>query len=252
MRWLLVIAIVLAGGMREVRADIGGAKVDAWGTAEYVAAGAPDPGRAWSTAELGKAVDAIAQAVADHAERLPRYRGAKSGKVFARLIEVSPEDMSLAVTDRMIAHLQRYEAMNKASKWYANGLGPPPREQIELFAVLLHESVVLSGIVGPFMATFARDDPSLPARRNGLLKFREGVAEMLLGSAMVADDRRVPDADRIVVFRYLEEAAPVLLPTLPAERQAPIRSYIEKLAAATKGDLHDAAVRVQRAIESKH
>ena len=252
MRWLLVMAILFACGVPAARAETGDAKADAWGTKDYVAAGVPDPVHAWSPPELGKAVDAIAQAAADHAERLPRYRGAKSGKVFARLIEVPPEDMSVPVPDRMIAHLQRYEAMNKASKWYANGLGPPPREQIELFAVLLHESVVLTGLVGPFMATFARDDPSLPVRREGLLKFREGVAGMLLGSAMIADNLKVPDADRLVVFRYLEDTAPSLLPTLSAEQQAPFRSYIGRLAAATKGDLHTAAVRVQRAIEARH
>jgi hypothetical protein len=245
MRWIWVVAVVLACGSHDARAE-------AWGTSDYVAAGVPDPAGAWSSAKLKTAVDAIDQAAAGHPERLPRYRGAKSGAVFAKLLDRPRDDFSAPVTARLGMHLERFEAFNKASKLYANGLGPPPREQIELFSALLHEAVAIGDLSGPFLATFSRDDPSLPTRRQGLVTFREGVGGMLLGSVMVADNQQVPDADRLVVFGYLADTAPALLPPLPAKVQESVRTYIDKLAAATKGDLHDAAVRVQRAIAPKN
>jgi len=244
MRWFCLVAVLLAYGFHDARAD-------AWGTSDYVAAGVPDPAGAWSSAELKKAVDAIAQAAADHPERLPRYRGAKSGAVFAKLLEAPRDDFAAPITTRLGAHLERFEAVNRASKLYANGLGAPPREQIELFSALLHEAVEIGALSGPFLATFSRDDPSLPVRRKGLITFREGVGGMLLGSAMIADNRQVPDADRLVVLGYLADTAPALLPPLPIAAQDSIRAYIDKLVVATKGDLHDAAVRLQRAIDPR-
>jgi hypothetical protein len=244
MRWLWVVVVLLVVPSHDAQAE-------AWGTKDYVAAGVPDPGQAWSGAELGKAADAIATAAAGHAERLPRYRDATSGTVFAKLIEPSREDPAAPLTARIGAHLERWLALNRLVPLYANGLGPPPREQIELFAVAVREAGAIAPLTGPFLASFPRDDPSLPTRRHGLAKFDEGAGGMLLGSLMIADNRQVPDADRLVVFRYLAETAPVLLPRLPAARQNEFRTYLSRLTAALTGDLHDAAVRVQRAIDVK-
>lgn len=245
MRWLWVVVLLLVYPSHDAHAE-------AWGTKDYVAAGVPDPGQAWSGAELGKAADAIATAAAGHAERLPRYRDAASGAVFARLVEPSRADPAASLQARIGAHLERWLALNRLVPLYANGLGPPPREQIELFAAAIREAAAVAPLTAPFLASFPPDDPSLPTRRHGLAKFDEGVGGMLLGSVMIADNQQVPDADRLFVLRYLAETAPVMLPRLPAARQKEIRTYLAKLTAALTGDLHDAAVRVQRAIDAKH
>ena len=229
----------------------GTAAAEAWATRDYIAAGVPDPGHPWSLTELDKAVGAITEAAADHPERLPRYRHASSGAVFARLIAEPRDDRAASIANQVGAHLARFDALNKAAKLYANGLGPPPREQIELFGVLLHESVALGALVEPFLASFPADDPSLPARRDGLAQFRQGGGAMMIGSLMIADNKAVPDADRLVVLRNLEETIAALLPVAPAAQQEAIRAYLAKLVKAMRGGLRAAAVRLQGAADRK-
>lgn len=202
----------------------------------------------WSVIELRNAVDVIARAAEDHPDRLPRFHGARSGAVFARLVDEPVDDSTAPVTARLGKHLDRYDGLNKALKMYKPSLAPARREQIELFRVLLHETVAISTLSTAFLATFPPDDPSLPDRRHGIEVFYEGVAGMLFGSMMIADDRRVDEVDRIVVFGYLAEVAPALLPKISDKHQREIRAYADRLAAASTGALHDAAVRVQHAI----
>jgi hypothetical protein len=71
---------------------------------------------------------------------------------------------------------------------------------------------------------------------------------MLLSSVMVADNRGVAEDDRLVVFRYLADTAPVLLPRVSADQQQQFRSYVGKLVEATTGKIRVAAVRVNDAI----
>src|SRR4051794_24919887 len=124
-----LLVVLLACGPR-------GAPPEAWGTADYVAAGVPDPGHAWSSAELTKASAAIAAAAADHDDRLPRFRGARSGAVFARLLEAPADDATRPVAPRLGEHLARYEALNQVQKPYVHGLATPTREQVELAGAL--------------------------------------------------------------------------------------------------------------------
>jgi hypothetical protein len=242
MRYCFLVAFTLACGSPH-------ASPEAWGTSDYVAAGVPDPAQPWTTAGIEKASDVIAQAATGHADRLPRYKGPKSGTVFARLVAAPADEQAASPTAQLGTHLVRFEALNKASKLYANGLLPPPREQIEIFDALLHEAAAISALSEPFLASFSADDPSLPARRAGLDKFYTGVGGMLLGSVMIADNRGVGEDNRLVVFRYLADTAPALLPRIPADQQQQIRSYVGKLVEATSGKIHNAAVRLNDALK---
>ena len=244
MRYCCLVAFTLACGSPH-------ASPEAWGTSDYVAAGVPDPAHPWTNEEISKASDVIAQAATAHADRRPRYKGPRSGAVFARLVAAPADEPAAPPTAQLGAHMVRFEALNKASKLYLNGLLPPTREQIEIFDALLHEAVAIDALSMPFLASFSADDPSLPARRAGLDKFHVGVGAMLLGSVMIADNRGVAEDDRLAVFRYLADTAPVLLPRIPADQQQQIRSYVGKLVEATSGKIHDAAVRVNDAINPR-
>ena len=237
--WLVV--VLFACGTR-------GLPQEAWGTADYVAAGVPDPGHVWSTTELTKAADAIATASNGHTERLPHYQGKRSGDVFARLAAAPADDPAMAIAQRLGDHLTRYEALNRTAKLYANGLGPPPREQLELFGALLDVSLTINAEVDPFLASFAADEPSLQVRREGMATFRKGMGDMLYGHVMVADDKRVSDADRIVVLHNVARSIGPVWAVLPADRREQIRVYLGKLAGATTGPLHDAAAGAVAAI----
>jgi hypothetical protein len=245
MRWLGIVTVVL---MLDARS----ASAEEWGTRDYVAASVPDPGRPWSSAELQQAVDAIARAAADHLERLPRHHSARSGPVFARLIEERPDEQTAPIGIRIAAHGERFGALGQAFKLYGDGVSRPPvREQIELTHAMLREAMAIGALSDPFLATFRADDPSLAVRRDGLAKLYVGVGEILLGSILVSADLRVPQADRLVLLRYVADAALSLFPKVPAKLQESIRTTLAKLIEGTTGELHDAAVRVQRLIGAR-
>src|SRR5262245_5854529 len=66
---------------------------EVWDTNDYAAAGIGID-KPWGVAELGTAALRLEQVAKDHRERLPRFRGAKSGAVFAKLVADLADDSS--------------------------------------------------------------------------------------------------------------------------------------------------------------
>lgn len=242
MRRLCIIAIALALGS-------GAARAGDWGTRDYVAAGVPDLGQPWSTADLRKAVDAITRAVAGHPERLPRYHSPSSGAVFAKLLEPTPLDRTATVDAQVTAHFERYRPLVDASTWYrAIAKKSMPHEWLELTNIILHEAVAMEQLSGPFLAALAPGDSRLPDRRAMVAKLRDGTGLMLMMQLVVAIGDNVAVPERIAALHNLTETAPTMLPVIPAKFAHVLRGDVPKLAGATTGALHDAAVRLQRAI----
>src|ERR1043166_3051202 len=168
-----VVAVVVALGLG---LGAGAARADGWGAREYAAAGVPDLGRKWSTAEIRTAVDAIKRAVAGHPERLPRAGDAHSGAVFAKLLEPPPAvDPSAAVDDQVAAHFERYRALADAGDLYgAVAQRSMPPEWVALYGVVLHEAAELAKLWKPFVAALPPGDDRLPHRRALVTKLHEG------------------------------------------------------------------------------
>jgi hypothetical protein len=57
-------------------------------TAEYVAAGVPDPGRPWSADEMAAAARALGRIATADPGQLPAYQNARSGALFSRIVSV--------------------------------------------------------------------------------------------------------------------------------------------------------------------
>jgi hypothetical protein len=169
--------------------------------------------------------------------------------VFARLVAAMPDDATAPIGARMPARLERYEALDRAVHIYApNPTAPPSRELIDIFGALLDESVSFTKLSDVFLASLPPDDPKMSVRKDGLAKFRVGIAEMLLGSLMMADDKRVADDERRAIAANLTATMPALLPTLAADRQQQLRDYLAKLVTATTGPLHDELDRLQKTL----
>ncbi|HEX5064456.1 MAG TPA: hypothetical protein VFV99_34005 [Kofleriaceae bacterium] len=242
-RIAVLVVLLLACGKRNDLPE------EAWGVADFEREGL-HVDKPWTTDDFTQAQAVLERVSKDHRERLPRYRGAKSGAVFAKLVTELPEDATQSIGDKFIAHANRVDALNQISKLYMlNAMAVPPREWIELMGAILREAVVLTQTSEPFLASFGPDDPKRENRLAGLARMKEGYGQMLLGSFLVADDKRVPEADKIALVQYATAALPVLLPASTPDAQSKIREVLAKeQAGVPAGPLHDAIVAANKAL----
>jgi hypothetical protein len=222
---------------------------EAWGISDYEGAGIHID-KPWTDVDFVHAANVLAQVTANHRERLPRYRGAKSGAVFAKLLETLPPDDDRPIGERFAAHGERSEAANQTSKLYVeNAYAVPTREWIELMGVVLREATLLTATTDAFLASLGPDDPKHEVRMQGLAKMKSGYGSMLLGGLVVAGDTRVREADRVAMVKHVAAALPVLFPVSPSETQTQIRDQakllVEKL---PEGELRKAMIEAQRAL----
>jgi len=250
MRAASLIAIVLAIGCTKKDNAL---PAEEWGAADYAAANIPAVDHPWTHQEYLGAAAVLTQLGADHPARLPRYEGARSGAVFARLLEMPAGDPDAAIAERFLPHIERYEQINALSKRYmSNALAPAPREWMELMGVLLRESIAMQPLVEPFLASFGPDDPKAAVRRGGFAKMRSGWGGMIQGGLMMAGDTRVSETDRIAMVTLIVHALPHLFPAIPAEKQAAIRELVGKLVTSLPaGKLQSTLVTAQDLIAPK-
>lgn len=226
-----------------------GLPAEAWGVSDYASAGL-EVDKPWAAADFIHATSVLEQATAEHRDRLPRFRSAKSGAVFSKLIADLPDDSGQPIDQRFSAHAQRFEATNKISKLYMeNALAPPNREWIELMGALLREARLLTTLSDTFIASFGPDDPKREARLQGLAKMQSGYGSMLLGGLLVAGDGRVSEVDRVALVQHVTAALPTLFPVAPDEAQRNIRDQVAKLVdGLPAGDLRNAVTTAQHAL----
>ena len=222
---------------------------EAWGVDDYAKVGLRID-KPWAPADYTNAATVLQRETAGHRERLPHFRGAKSGPVFDKIITDLVDDPAASVKDRLGAHMERGEAVNAISKLYLEDpYATPSREWIELNAVGMREAVVLSSLIQPFLDSLGSDDPSREVRLGGVEKMRAGYGQVLLGGLLVADQLRVPKDDRVAMLGHITKVLPALYPTLTPELQRQIRDLIGKqVKAFPAGKLHDAIVAAQQAL----
>jgi hypothetical protein len=237
-----VVVVMVAGALACQPPD---KATDTWTVRDYMQAGVPDPGHAWSSSELTAAVAAIA----GHPDHLPSFQGARSGAVFARVVAPAPDDPAAAVKDRFVDLAERAEALRTFAKLYIGGPSDVPRrEPVEAWGTMIDDYVVLEALAQPFLATFGSGDRSLPSRVDGLRKMHEGEGEMLRGLVLMASDSRADLAVRRAILGHAAHAVAGLFPSFGASDQQEIRDSVGKLVDGTTGALHDDAVAMQHAL----
>lgn len=230
MRALILVALLACGSSKSAN-DL---PPEAWGVEDYAKAGIPAIDHAWTIDEHEAAAAALVKAAEGHPERLPRLQGAKSGPVFARIVEARGDD-------EFVAHARRFEAGNQISKLYmVNEMAAVNAEYLAIMGAMLREAAMLETGGEAFLASFG-DDPSVPARRDGLRKMRSGWGQMLLGGVMILADVRVAEAARLAFAADLRAVFPTIYPKLQPSDQALIRSQLSRLHdGLTSGPLRDA------------
>jgi len=246
-RWHLVALLLAVACTKSNRLP-----AEAWGVTDYAGAGLQID-KPWTPGDYAAAAEVLASVTVGHRERLPRFRGKKSGAVLAKLLVDLPHDSAQPVEQRFIAHATRGEALNAIAKLYVpNQLDAPPREWIELMGASLREAVVLETDADAFVASFGPDDPKRANRLEGLEKMKAGNGSMLLGGLLVADQVRLPEDDRVAMLQHVTAALPILFPRTPADTQQQIRDVVAKqVAGFPAGTLRDAAVAAQKALPTK-
>jgi hypothetical protein len=203
----------------------------------------------WNADDYVTAQHVLERVAADHRERLPRFHGARSGAVFAKLLVDLPEDAASPVNQRFLAHATRFEALNGIAKLYlSDEFGTPPREWIELVGAVLHDAAALERDADAFLASFGPDDPKRANRLAGLDQMTSGYGTMIIGGLQVADQRHVPDDDRVAMLAYVTAVLPILYSHAKPEAQHQIRDLIDKEVAGFSGPLATAAAAAQRAL----
>ncbi len=241
---LVVVTLGLLGCAKTKPNDL---PAEAWDVADYAKAGLVID-KPWHPDDLTTAATVLKEQCSDHRERLPHFRGAKSGPVFAKLLAPLADARAASTSDQFAVHAQRGEALNQLSKLYTeNLLAAPSREFIEVMGTYLGEAATLAVTADAFVATFGSDDPKHRARLDGLAQMKHGYGEMLRGGLLIAEDTRVPEQDRRAMLGYVSAVMPKLLPFADPATQQTIRDNLAKQA-ETQGPLHEGFVAVQQAL----
>jgi hypothetical protein len=205
---------------------------------EYIKAGVPASDRHWAGDDMARAAAALATMAGKDSGSLPRYGSPRSGQLFDRITADDNLELhrngSLPLSLRLPDVLKYMEAENKIFKLYLgafNTKAAGDREMVELAGTQLRLSVVVLRLVGEFMPTLKKDDPTYPVRMNGLKQMRAGLAEMVLGNLKTLTESqffRTTELKRLA--GYLQDTLPSILPELPpasrSETLVVIRSYL--------------------------
>jgi hypothetical protein len=222
-----------------------GASGDSWTTADWVAAGVPDPGHEWTSDELDLAVKAIEKAVARDRHRLPAFRGTRGGVVFARVTAEPALDPHADPRARFGSIELGLEAHRAFENLYPTDLlAPTSRASIEAIGVMFDDYARLEPAIDPFLESFGSDDPTLQVCHASVQKLQDGLSKLLHGALVLANSHAVPVADRVALLGHVRAAIEAAFPHLDAGAQAQLRSELAILAHGTTGDLHAAAAAV--------
>jgi hypothetical protein len=225
MKRILIICALVACSTAKSPNDL---PAESWESADYVKAGMPAVDHAWSVEDLKTTLEVLTKETGGHRDRLPHRSGGKSSAVFSRIIE-APEAIADPV-QAYGAHAERFDVLNEISKLYmVSEMAAASPEYYALIGRMLHEAMALDSGADGFLATIAADDPSRPARIEGLQKMRSGYSTMLLGGLMMVSDIRAPEAARIGLSRDLAAVLPSMYPHAEAGTKQMIKEQLDKM-----------------------
>jgi len=197
----------------------------------------PAADRAWAGADMARAALSLSKIVQSDATQLPRYKSSQSGAIFARLTAAENLELfrntSLPIEQRLPDALKYMESCNSICKLYLaafNQQAVGDSELIELLGSQLRLVKVMFELVGEFLPTIDKNDPSYQVRMNGLAQMKSGMAMVVAGSLeTLTESHAFRTSERKRLVGYMEETFPAILPELTkescAEALVRIREY---------------------------
>jgi hypothetical protein len=141
----------------------------------YIAMGIPAPDRVWNSEDMARVADVLTKLAAKDAGRLPRFKSQRSGRLYDRI--TSSEDLaqfrdrSLPIDVRLPRVMDYLNAANSLLKLYyshfvKHDVGDD--DMVGLFAIVLQTTAVACPLLGEFVPTLDKNDPSYATRMQGL------------------------------------------------------------------------------------
>lgn len=206
---------------------------------EYVEAGVPAHDRMWSGTDMLRAANSLAAIAQDGARRLPRYRGARSGEVFARL--TTDENLefyrnrSVPLEQRMGEGLNYMQAVKQLLVLYLSAINQESigaGEIVEVLGAQLRMSVVMFGLVDEFFPTLNKTAPDYGVRMDGLKGMKSAMALVVsAGLQTLTESQTYQTEDLKRLAGYLQDTLPDILPELSEgsrrETLVRLRSFVD-------------------------
>lgn len=204
---------------------------------EYARLGLPAHDREWSGADMAKAEKVLSALAAKTHRRLPRFGSERSGPVFARL--TSPRnlelyrDRSLPLGARFPQAMNYMQVANGVNKLYLAGfIKKEVRdcELVELVGSQYRTIAVVLDLVDEFLPTIDKNDPSYPARMQGLDRMTRGLATTVAGGLQTLTERqnfRPSELARLV--GHMRQTFPRIVPRLPPASRTETLSRLDEM-----------------------
>ena len=180
----------------------------------YQAAGVPEIERAWSVLDYERCLSVLFELLRSGRQDLPRLGSARSGALFARLVDAR-NFAAQGVTSRERApELQRYlDVFPRLLKLYS-----PANDHIDFSAEQAELTVCLLELLGLALAesrAFALEDPAWNEEYEQQISIAAGVVRGVV--AMFAERERYSSESRGRLRRDLARLAPALAPHLGSD-----------------------------------
>jgi hypothetical protein len=204
-------------------------------TEEYISLGLPAPDREWVGADMGVAAKVLAGLLA---EKLPRWGSAKSGRVFARMVDDDNlsfhRNSSLSIDARLDDCANYMAGTGMLLKVYYEGFTKdvvPPRDVTELLGMMLKTVPEVLTLMTARAAMFSREEPSHSTRMQGFEQVRRGAATVIAGALQTLSEYPAYSAEDLgPVLRGLESALPRTLPLLSRETSLEVKAKVAAMA----------------------
>lgn len=204
---------------------------------EYIGLGLPSDDRIWMANDMVEAVKVMTALEHKGGGKLPRYRGERSGKMFARL--TSPQNFeiyknrSLTLDVRFPQALVLVKANGQLLKLYLAAFlkkGVRASELVELMGLQLRSCVAMLELGDEFIPTIKKDDPHYAIRMQGLEQMRQGYAGVVAGAFQTLTERETYRSDELQrLVAYMIETVPRIAPQLLPGSRLEIATRLDKM-----------------------
>jgi hypothetical protein len=204
----------------------------------YVKLGLPSYGRVWNSQDMAAAAARLDKLFDEHPEQLPRFQSAKSGAMFARIVD--PENLK-PFRSESLPPAVRFGVLFK----YGNELRAIARiylsarmtrsvgedDLTEMCGAILELNVVTLDVLDEMLATRSRYNRVLTARTVLLHRLAEGAAE---ATRYLSNERKnSPDARQRLLAR-LRKTLPHVVPRFTAPCRVEVLLRLDRIAADPK------------------
>lgn len=203
----------------------------------YVLNGLPDPGVLWHTRDLMTASGVLSDVGLADPAQLPRFESARSGAIFARLID--PQNYAvldapgLGAEERMAHATGILSAFRTLAYIYLHAISEGvdlDREMAELTGFGLEVVWRSFRLLDALAAGMSKNDPDFAQRVEGIVTFKSGLNEIVGGSVGSLGQREVFGTQaRRQLARHLQRLLPRIVVFLPPVQRTDTQMLLQTL-----------------------